>query len=387
MSHEGRHVQTILMGGLRWRQTLYTSMWGLQAPSLWLQAGLTPLWLASQCYRGLARGHLASYTWGIRRQRQLPCLVVSIGNLTLGGTGKTPLTMWVARWYQQQGWRVAVLSRGYGAHPVARLRVVSSGHGPLLDWQVAGDEPYLLACSLPGVPILIGKDRYHTGRYAYEQFGAQVLILDDGFQHHALQRDLDIVLIDASNPFGPGTLFPRGILREPLRALRRADAIVLTRAEMAGATLPTLCQQIRRWNSQQPIYRMVTVVETLRRQDTRSAVDLVALRQCRVVAFVGIGNPQAFVSTLTQLGAEVVALLVFPDHHPYTQEDWRNIMATVNTQQAGCLVTTEKDAVRLAPFWHASVPLYTLRIGVTFAASDPLFSHQLQALMSHADPR
>ncbi len=380
-------MQTILMGGLRWRQTLYTSMWGLQAPSLWLQTGLAPLWLASQCYRGLARGHLASYTWGIRRQRQLPCLVVSIGNLTLGGTGKTPLTMWVARWYQQQGWRVAVLSRGYGAHPGARLRVVSSGHGPLLDWQAAGDEPYLLACALPGVPILIGKDRYRTGRYAYEQFGAQVLILDDGFQHHALQRDLDIVLIDASNPFGSGTLFPRGILRESLRALQRADAIVLTRVEMAGAALPTLCQQIRRWNSQQPIYRMVTVAETLHRQDTRSTADLATLHQCRGVAVAVIGNPQAFVSILTQLGAEVVALLVFPDHHPYTQEDWRTIIATVDTQQAGCLVTTEKDAVRLAPSWHASVPFYTLRIGVTFTASDSLFSHQLQALMSHADPR
>ena len=116
-------------------------------------------------------------------------------------------------------------------------------------------------------------------------------------------------------------------------------------------------------------------------------VDLAALRQCRVVAFAGIGNPQAFVSTLTQLGAEVVALLVFPDHHPYTQEDWRTIAAAVDTQQAACLVTTEKDAVRLAPAWQASVPLYTLRIGVTFAASEPLFSHQLQALMSHADPR
>ena len=101
--HEGISVQTILMGGLRWRQTLYTSMWGARAPSVWLQVGLAPLWLASQCYRGLARGHLASYTWGVRRQRQLPCAVVSIGNLTLGGTGKTPLTMWVARWYQQQG--------------------------------------------------------------------------------------------------------------------------------------------------------------------------------------------------------------------------------------------------------------------------------------------
>jgi tetraacyldisaccharide 4'-kinase len=313
--------------------------------------------------------------------------VVSIGNLTLGGTGKTPLTMWVARWYQQQGWRVAVLSRGYGARPPTRLRVVSSGHGPLVDWQAAGDEPYLLACCLPGVPILIGQDRYRTGRYAYEQFGVHVLILDDGFQHHALQRDLDIVLIDASNPFGSGALLPRGILREPLQALRRADAIVLTRVEMAGETLPALCQQIRRCSSQQPIYCMATVAEALHRWDTSSAVELAALRQRRVVAFVGIGNPPAFVTTLTQLGAHVVALLVFPDHHPYTPEDWQTIGATVERQHAACLVTTEKDAVRLAPSWQASVPVYTLRIGVTFATNAPLFSHQLQALMHHADPQ
>jgi tetraacyldisaccharide 4'-kinase len=380
-------VQTIFMGGLRWRQTLYTSMWEAHTPSVWLQAGLAPLWLASQCYRGLARAHEASYTWGVRRRRRLPCAVISIGNLTLGGTGKTPLTMWVARWYQQQGWRVAILSRGYGARPAARFRVVSSGQGPLLDWQAAGDEPYLLASSLPGVPVLIGKDRYRTGRYAYEQFGTEIVLLDDGFQHHALQRDLDIVLIDVSNPFGPGTLFPRGILREPLRALRRAHAIVLTRVEMATEALPTLCQQIRQWNKQQPIYRMATVVEALHQGDTPSVVDFVTLRQRRGVAFVGIGNPQAFVSTLTQLGAEVVTLFVFPDHHPYTQEDWQTIVATVHKQRATYVITTEKDAVRLAPSWHASVPLYTLRIGVTFAASDPPFAHQLQALMCHADLR
>jgi len=201
-----------------------------------------------------------------------------------------------------------------------------------------------------------------------------------------LQRDLDIVLIDASNPFGPGSLFPRGILREPLRALQRANAIVLTRVEMATKTLPVLCRQIRQWNSQQPIYRMATVVEALHQWDTHNMVDLVALRQRRGVAFVGIGNPQAFVSTLTQLGAEVVTLFVFPDHHPYTQEDWQTMVSTVNKQQAAYLITTEKDAVRLASSWQASVPLYTLRIGVTFAASDPPFSHQLQALISHADP-
>src|SRR5262249_31527585 len=150
-----------------------------------------------------------------------------------------------------------------------------------------------------------------------------------------------------------------------------ADAIVLTRVEMAGGTLPTLCQQIRRWSSRQPVYCMATVAEALYRWDTSSAVELAALRQHRVVAFVGIGNPQAFVTTLTQLGAHVAALLVFPDHHPYTPEDWQTIVAAVEKQQAACLVTTEKDAVRLAPSWQASVPVYTLRIGVTLAANAP----------------
>jgi tetraacyldisaccharide-1-P 4'-kinase len=155
--------------------------------------------------------------------------------------------------------------------------------------------------------------------------------------------------------------------------------------EMAGETLPVLCHQTRRWNKQQPIYSLTTVVKALHCQGTNSAVDPVALRQCRVVAFVGIGNPQAFVTTLTRLGAEITALLVFPDHHPYTPEDWQTIVATADKQQAIYLVTTEKDAVRLGPSWQASVPVYTLRIGVTFAASDALFSHQLQALMHHAD--
>jgi tetraacyldisaccharide 4'-kinase len=142
---------------------------------------------------------------------------------------------------------------------------------------------------------------------------------------------------------------------------------------------------MRQWNSQQPIYCLATVIEALHCQGTHSAVDLAALRQCRVVAFVGIGNPQAFVTTLRRLGVEVAVLLVFPDHHPYTPEDWQTIVATADKQQAACLITTEKDAVRLAPSWQASVPVYTLRIGVTFAASEALFSQQLQALMHHAD--
>jgi tetraacyldisaccharide 4'-kinase len=380
-------METILMDGSRWRRTVYACMNGHAAPSVWMTLGLAPLWLASHLYRGVSVGHYVSYTYGMRRSKQLPCRVISIGNLTLGGTGKTPLTMWMARWYQEQGWRVVVLSRGYGAQPATPFRVVSTGDGPLLDWRKVGDEPYLLAQSLPGIPVLIGRNRYLSGCYACDQFGAQVVILDDGFQHYALRRDLDVVLVDASNPFGHGTLFPRGILREPLRALRRADAIVLTRVHMAGQTLASLCRQIRCWNARQPIYYMTTVAEALYQRGASVPTGTSYLSGRRVVAFAAIGNPRAFTTTLAQLGGEVVALMAFPDHHPYTYEDWQAIVDLADRWQVECLVTTEKDAVRLAPDWQASMPVYALRIGVRFVRDYPSLQQPLQALMHHAKTR
>jgi tetraacyldisaccharide 4'-kinase len=316
--------------------------------------------------------------------------VISIGNLTLGGTGKTPLTMWVARWYQQQGWRVAVLSRGYQARTTAAFQVVSTGDGPLLDWRTAGDEPYLLACSLPGIAVLSGKDRYLSGRYACDYLSAQVVILDDGFQYYALQRDLDVVLLDAGNPFGSGALLPRGMLREPVHALRRADAVMLSRTEMARSTWLTLCQQLRRWQVCHHLYALTTVAEALTaalsQSETRAPASPAWLQQRRVVAFAGIGHPQAFVATLRQLGSDVAAMLIFPDHYPYTADDWRTIVNIACQRQACCLVTTEKDAVRLAPDWQAPMPVYTLRIGVRFIGKDALFQEQLQAVMAEGQP-
>jgi len=380
-------VETLVMGAPRWCHIAYAYMSGQATPSGWAGLGLTPLWLASHCYHGVVAAHYASYAYGVRRRQQLPCRVISIGNLTLGGTGKTSLTIWMARWYQQHGWRVAVLSRGYGAYLTTPFCVVSEGAGPVLDWRAVGDEPYLLADSLPGVPVLIGKDRYQSGRYACDHFGTQVAILDDGFQHYALQRDLDMVLLDASNPFGHGTLFPRGTLREPLHALRRADAIILTRVEMAEPRLSALCQQLRRWHAHQPVYYMTMVAEALCRGETCIPDGLTWLRQRRVVAFAGIGNPQAFASTLAQLGSDVVALLVFPDHHPYSAADWQAIVDLACQRHAACLVTTEKDAVRLAPDWQAPIPVYTLRIGVRFIQGQPTMQYQLETLMDHAKAR
>ena len=366
-----------------WRRAVYDGMQGLPVP-FWVRVGLSPLWLASQGYRVAARAHRMGYTSGVRRR--LPCPVVSIGNLTLGGTGKTPLTEWTAQWYRRQGWRVAVLSRGYGGASTKQPRVVSAGDGPIADWRTAGDEAYLLARRLPGVPVLVGRNRYASGLYACERFGAQVVVLDDGFQHHALHRDCDIVLIDASNPFGCGALLPRGTLREPLRALRRAQVIVLSRVETAGDAVSGLCERIRRYADRQPIYRMAVSQESLYRCDTGCSVDPSWLQQRRVVAFAGLGNPRAFVASLAQCRACVAAFLAFPDHHPYTPADWQAICDAARREGVEALVTTEKDAVRLDTSWLPPVPLYTLRIAVDIAPHDSPLTTHLDALVHHATP-
>jgi tetraacyldisaccharide 4'-kinase len=308
--------------------------------------------------------------------------VISIGNLTVGGTGKTPLSMWLARWCLEQGWSVAILSRGYGGQRGDEPRVVAAHQVDGQVWSTVGDEPYLLAQELPRVPVVVGQDRVRSGMYAHRRFGAQVLILDDGFQHYRLARDLDIVLIDATNPFGHGALLPRGILREPLCALRRADAVVLTRVELARETLPSVRQRIRQVYPHGPIYHMTTTVESLVAGETHVCEN--AWRRRRIVAFVGIGNPSAFAATLTQLGCDVVALLVFRDHHPYTAADWRAIVAAAGRYDAAGMITTTKDQVRLDPAWQAPVPLYTLRIGVAFAEAEASLQQQLRTVITNA---
>jgi tetraacyldisaccharide 4'-kinase len=378
-------METLYMGRQRWPQAFYAALRRQSPQAGWWQYGLAFLWLLSQLYQGGVRLWAWSYTSGLRRRQRLPCRVVSIGNLTLGGTGKTPLTMWVARWYQQQGWRVAVLSRGYGGNAGGGLRVVSTGEGPLHDWQEVGDEPYLLACVLPGVPVLIGKNRYQSGLYACEHFGTQVLVLDDGFQHYALQRDLDIVLIDATTPLCQEALLPRGNLREPLAALQRADILVLTRTELAGDTLQPLVEQIQCWHGRQSLCSMTTVVETLHHRGNGLPKDVLWLQHHRVVAVAGIGSPEAFAATLSRLGSEVATLLVFPDHHAYTEHDWRLMVATVQRQGAACLITTTKDAVRFAPSWQAPIPVYILHTDVAFTRGEDVLHHQLQAIMPYAD--
>jgi tetraacyldisaccharide 4'-kinase len=375
------------MGRSRWHYTLYRHMCGEVGASGWLKLGFVPLWILSQVYRSLVYIHRQSFQLGWRARYGLPCRVISVGNLTVGGTGKTPLAMWLARWCLDQGWQVAVLSRGYGGQSGNVPHVVSPRQGKAQAWSTVGDEPYLLAQELPHVPVVVGKDRVRSGMYANCQFGTQVLILDDGFQHYRLARDLDLVLIDATNPFGHGSLLPRGILREPLQALQRADAVVLTRVELATDNLPAVCQRIRQWYPHGPIYHMKTTVEALSVRDAQSAEETLPLCGRRVVAFVGIGNPSAFAATLTQLGCEVAALLVFRDHHPYTLEDWQAIVETASQYDASGIVTTTKDDIRLDAAWQAPIPLYTLRIDVAFVEGEATLEQQLRTVIADVQDR
>ena len=376
-------MRVIDMRGGTWRRALHRGMQGLPVP-FGARIGMWPLWLASQGYRAGASAHRSVYEFGVRRRRRLPCPVVSVGNLTVGGTGKTPLAEWTALWLRRQGWRVAVLSRGYGGLPTERPRVISTGEGPVTDWRTAGDEAYLLAKRLPGVAVLVGGNRYASGAYACEKFGAQVVVLDDGFQHHALHRDCDVVLIDAVNPFGHGTLLPRGTLREPPHVLSRAQVIVVSRVETARDAVSGLTQCIRRYAGWQPIYQMAVIPDGLDRVDASCSVDLAWLQKRRVVGFSGLGNPQAFAASLERSGASVAAFLVFPDHHPYSLADWQAIGDTARREGAEALVTTEKDAVRLEPSWFSTLPVYSLRIRVELAPHDSPFARHLDALMAHA---
>lgn len=284
--------------------------------------------------------------------------VVSVGNLTVGGTGKTPLVAWLVREAQAAGLRPAVVSRGYRGSAGRGPLLVSSGDGPLVGPERCGDEPYLLARMLPGAAVVVGADRV-AGARAAAGTGADLVLLDDGFQHRRLARDLDLVLLDASNPFGNYRLLPAGILREPLTALARADAVIVTRSR-PGESLVVLERVIRRYHPKTPIFRAghrpVGFVDSLGAPVPKPR---------RAVVFCGIGNPHPFLADLDSEGIEVVALRVYRDHHRYVAEDARTLTALARARDAA-LVTTEKDLVRFPsdPSAPGAAPI-ALRIDAT----------------------
>lgn len=329
---------------------------------------ITPLYtllkLLSLPYRGAVALRNGLYDRGLFPQRRLPCPVVSVGNITVGGTGKTPMVILLAKLLREKGRRPAVLSRGYGARRKAPVNVVSDGNRILMGWHEAGDEPVLIARSVPGVPVLTGPRRLLTGRAAIGHHGADILILDDAFQHRALYRDLDIVLIDAASPFGNGRLLPGGPLREPAKALNRAHLLIRTGGSR-GPEQPL--PEIPEMPSFRGFHRPLGVVEGR----TGRLLPAASLQGQKVCAFAGIGRPEAFRRSLNDLAPEIVSFRTFPDHHPYSLPDLDSLRRLAAKTGADRIVTTEKDGIRLVDFPDFLTEVSLLRIGMEITPADP----------------
>ena len=324
-------------------------IWGRDT-SLSLRAALAPLgWL----YGAAAGLHRGLYRSGLLRARELGIGVVSVGNLVVGGTGKTPLAAWVAAGLRDRGHRVVLASRGYGRRDRAGVRVVSDGRHVKESLITAGDEPLLLAAQLPGVPVMVGRDRGLLGLRAQSAFGADVLVLDDGFQHHRLRRDVEVVSFDGGEGFGNARCLPLGPLREFPRALGAAHAVVVVDGPLrevdearVRARVP---QALRIEARRQP--------ESLRALGSGEVEAPECLMGREVGVLAGIARPAGFRRTLEALGARVIAERYFPDHHRYRAADLRGL-----SEQASLWITTEKDAPKILPRFAVGSDLRVLRI-------------------------
>ncbi len=336
------------------------------------------LFVLSLLFAGVVQLRLWLYRKRFLRNHPLGCVVISVGNLTVGGTGKTPVVELLARTLQEGGRRVAILSRGYKSRRPPLLkrlhgrltgridesipRIVSNGEHVLLGSREAGDEPFMLATNLHGVVVLVDKDRVKSGRYAIEHFGADTILLDDGLQYLHLQHRLDIVLVDKQSPFGNEYLLPRGTLREPPGNLRRASYIWVTKSD--GGDNTELIQRIRRYNRTAEIIECTHQPRHLQEVFTGKWVPLDALRGTYVGAFSAIAAPESFESALQKLGAHVELSRRFIDHHRFSEQEIRAFAARCRRRGVAMIVTTEKDAVRFPKRLALEVPVYLLRVEI-----------------------
>ena len=318
--------------------------------------------LLSQLYSLAMRVRALLYRRGVISRRRLRNPVISVGNLTVGGTGKTPFVAYLAGVLKKAGYEPVILSRGYRGKAEHSTLVVSDGRNILCDPASSGDEPFLLAGQLPGVRVAVGKNRHRSGTLVEEAADGRVIhILDDGFQHQRLKRNLDILLVDATDPFGGGQLLPAGRLREPLAAMGRADLVVITRSHLLGE-VDDLEAVIRRHNKLTPIsyfYHDAVGVFDLKSRAQFRTRDFVGRR---VIALAAIGNPGLFVRDLEHYQMDVRHQLLFPDHHPYSQSDLDQALESLDEHGAGVLMTTEKDAVRLQGLEFGAGRIFVLKI-------------------------
>jgi len=327
--------------------------------------------------------------------QKLPCKVICVGNLAVGGTGKTPMTMYVAQMLKQFGLQPAVISRGYRGGAQNRGGVVSDGRSICMAPAQAGDEPYLIAARLKGVPVVVGKDRFAAGLLAVNEFDPDVLVLDDGFQHLRLSRDVDLVLLDHGQPFGNLHLLPRGILREPISALKRATAGIFTRyrADKAGSAAYAI-EMIKKHSPQLPLFASSCLPYhyTIRAGapiafDEKTVCTQPEAAEIRngdkVFGFSGIARNHDFQDTVKWLGFRSAGFVEFSDHHRYTAQDFSNILAAAEAANARRLITTEKDLVRIPPENPLHLDLVVVGVRVSFGPDEQDFVTFLKKRLSH----
>ena len=327
------------------------------------KALLLPLGLVSRGYSLGARLHRAVYSGGWAPSRRLPCRVVSVGSLLAGGSGKTPVAAWVAGRLRARGHRVVIATRGYGRLRGDAVHALSDGRRVHGDVVGMGDEPLVLAAHAADVPVLVGRDRGVVGLRAVSAFGADVLVLDDGFEHYRLARDIDIVTIDGGVGFGNRRVLPRGPLREPVSALARAHAVGIIDGPLLEADAATL----ERYAVNPFIFRARRRPARLRRigAPAKESEPATALAGARIGILAALGQPSAFRRPLEENGATVIAERTFRDHHRYRARDLKRL-----SHEADMWVTTEKDAVKILPRWSRGIDLRVLTIDLVVAEED-----------------
>ena len=353
------------------RRTLYTLPRWLLSPFAWL-------------YRLICALRLFLYRYGVFKQKKLQAKVISVGNITLGGTGKTPLVIYLAEKLKEKNKKVAILSRGYKRKKKKMVELTQKTKRKI-NWEDVGDEPYLLARRLFDVPIMVSKHRNVSGDCAIQKYGIEFLILDDGFQHLKLFRNLDIVVIDSVNPFGNGRLLPAGTLREPLASLRRADVFVLTKTDQASNT-DELVQILKRYNPKAPTVESIYQNRSIEKLFDGSSVTPKDVEDKKAFAFSGIGNPSSFENSLKQLKIQILKHQKFWDHFPYRKKDILALQEEAKSKGADFIITTEKDSVRI-PLINESetpsqagldIPFYVLKIDLEITRGEEILLSKIE---------
>ncbi len=338
----------------------------LLTPLSWLYGFI--VWIRNYCF-----------TVGIIKQKQLPCSVISIGNIVVGGTGKTPAIATIAKLLQNKGLQVAILLRGYKRRSKEGITFVSDGKNLLCSREESGDEADMLARTLNNIPVVVGKQRYQVGKATLDRFNSDVVLLDDGFQHRHLSRNIDILTIDANQPFGTGSLLPVGSLREPKRSIQRADIILLTRTDAVSTYLSNLKTELNQLAPNTPILESIhqpTSLYWLSHKDKHTTIPIQNLKGKRLIAVCGIGNPTSFVSSLEKYSPEKIELLDFPDHHVYSQSDLHEIQHRMKQHDAKWIVTTQKDEQKFAAL-TTELPILVLAIELVITDGEKILMDAL----------